>query len=55
MCRKSTEVDGADRAVRADRAGGECKVLEAVKWSELCQSSLGQTSTRLGLLLACGT
>jgi hypothetical protein len=41
----------ADRADRADGASSEYKVLEAVKWSELCQNSLGQNGTRLGLLL----
>jgi hypothetical protein len=48
MHRKSTEVDGADRA---DRAGGEYKVSEVVKMVRTCQNSLGQNGTHLGLLL----
>jgi hypothetical protein len=45
---KSTEVDGADRA---DRAGSEYKVSEAVKTVRTFQNSLGRNGTRLGLLL----
>jgi hypothetical protein len=48
MHRKSTE---ADRADRADGAGSEYKVLEVVKTVRICQNSLGQNGTRLGLLL----
>jgi hypothetical protein len=38
MHRKGMEADGAVRAVRADGAGGEYKVSEAVKWSELVRA-----------------
>jgi hypothetical protein len=48
MHQKSMEADGADRA---DRAGGEYKVSEAVKTVGTCQNSLGQNGTHLGLLL----
>jgi hypothetical protein len=41
----------AYRADRADRAGGEYKVSEAVKAVRTCQNSLGQNGTRLGLRL----
>jgi hypothetical protein len=48
MHRKSTEVDGANRA---DGAGGEYKVSEAVKVVRTCQNLSGQDGTHLGLLL----
>jgi hypothetical protein len=41
----------ADRADRADGAGGEYKVSEAVKMVRTCQNLLGQDGTCLGLLL----
>jgi hypothetical protein len=48
MHQKSME---ADRADRADGAGSEYKVLEAVKMVRTCQNLLRQNGTRLGLLL----
>jgi hypothetical protein len=51
------ELDRADRADRsdgADRAGGEYKVLEAVKVVRTCQNLSGQDGTCLGFLLHIG-
>jgi hypothetical protein len=48
MHQKSTE---ADRDDGADAAGGEYKVLEAVKTVRTCQNLLGHNGTHLGLLL----